>query len=327
MIETYIIILVIINSLIYFFHNKLKILGVPVDIPDKKRKFHVGTVFISGGIIFFVNIISIIFFTLLEDSLYFSYTEKINKIFFFSLIFFVFGFIDDKFDLNPWLKFISLTFFLIIILYFEDSLQIRELRFSFTNYVLNLGNYSIFITLLCYLLFINSFNMFDGINLQSSIFSSSFILYFLLIEFLVEFNFLILPALTLFIILNYKNKSFLGDGGCYLLSFIFGSFAIFAYNIRLIPFCDYIFILMMLPGFDMLRLFFIRTLKKKSPFKPDRNHIHHLILKNLNYNKTIFIISGLIIFNLTLLALKIDTKLILIIFLTLYFYLIIRFRN
>ena len=220
-----------------------------------------------------------------------------------------------------------MSIFLLFILLIEESLIIRELRFSFLNHTLNLGSYSIFITLLCYLLFINSFNMFDGINLQSSIFSGSFILYFFYIKFAIEINILILPSLFLFILLNYKNESFLGDGGCYLISFILGSFSILAYNLKLIPYCDHIFILMILPGIDMLRLFFTRALNKNSPFRSDRNHIHHLILKFTNYKYTILILGGFIILNITMLFFKVDTRLILFLFLFLYSYLIFRFRN
>ena len=33
-----------------------------------------------------------------------------------------------------------------------------------------------------------------------------------------------------------------------------------------------------IPIFDMLRVIFIRLKNKKSPFYPDRNHLHHLLI-------------------------------------------------
>jgi len=36
--------------------------------------------------------------------------------------------------------------------------------------------------------------------------------------------------------------------------------------------------ILMLPLFDTLRVFVMRMIRGQSPFKPDRNHIHHLIL-------------------------------------------------
>ena len=37
--------------------------------------------------------------------------------------------------------------------------------------------------------------------------------------------------------------------------------------------------LFILPAFDTLRVFTLRLLNGKSPFLPDNNHIHHLLLK------------------------------------------------
>ena len=41
--------------------------------------------------------------------------------------------------------------------------------------------------------------------------------------------------------------------------------------------------LFLLPIYDTLRVFFIRFFEGKSPLSPDRNHIHHVMLK-LGYN-------------------------------------------
>ena len=169
--------------------------------------------------------------------------------------------------------------------------------------------------------------MFDGINLQSVIFSLSIIFFFISIKFLLFLNTLFLIPFLLFFYLNYKNKSFLGDGGCYLLSFLFGSYFVISYNNSIINYCDIIFILMILPGFDMLRLFLQRIFNKTSPFNPDRNHLHHILLKKLNYNKTIIVITSIITLNIMLLYLNVDSRLILVIFLFYYFFLFFKFRD
>ena len=54
-------------------------------------------------------------------------------------------------------------------------------------------------------------------------------------------------------------------------------------------FAEEIFLLLLIPGIDMLRLFFIRILKKQNPFKGDKNHLHHKILKKFGKSKTILI--------------------------------------
>ena len=40
---------------------------------------------------------------------------------------------------------------------------------------------------------------------------------------------------------------------------------------------DEIFIILLIPSIDMLRLFLVRLIKKKSPFKGDLNHLHHIV--------------------------------------------------
>ena len=54
---------------------------------------------------------------------------------------------------------------------------------------------------------------------------------------------------------------------------------------------DEIFVLMMLPGLDMTRLFVQRLLNKKNPFIGDRNHFHHLLHDNYGYSHSIKILS------------------------------------
>jgi UDP-N-acetylmuramyl pentapeptide phosphotransferase/UDP-N-acetylglucosamine-1-phosphate transferase len=38
------------------------------------------------------------------------------------------------------------------------------------------------------------------------------------------------------------------------------------------------FAILVVPLFDTLRVFAIRMLRRRSPFSPDRNHIHHLLM-------------------------------------------------
>ena len=52
---------------------------------------------------------------------------------------------------------------------------------------------------------------------------------------------------------------------------------------------DEIFLLMMLPGIDMIRLTFERLVNKKNPLLGDRSHIHHLVVKKYNQRIAPFI--------------------------------------
>ena len=94
--------------------------------------------------------------------------------------------------------------------------------------------------------------------------------------------------LFFYIILNFKSKIFFGSNGIFVLSYIAGYILIKSYNLSRLS-VEEILVLLLYPGLDMFRLFIERILKKKHPFYPDRNHIHHLIYNRFkNHNLTIF---------------------------------------
>ena len=53
---------------------------------------------------------------------------------------------------------------------------------------------------------------------------------------------------------------------------------------------------MLVPGIDLIRLFFKRIFLKRNPLSSDRFHLHHLLLSKYSYKKTIIILIALIIF-------------------------------
>ena len=91
---------------------------------------------------------------------------------------------------------------------------------------INIENISYLFSVLCFLLFINAFNMFDGINLQSAIYSVFLFLIFLLKGIFIEISLVLLIVLFFFAYLNFKNKCFMGDNGTLLISFILSYFFI-----------------------------------------------------------------------------------------------------
>ena len=53
-------------------------------------------------------------------------------------------------------------------MFFDKDLIIKNINFSFSDFIFHFNNFSIFFTILCFLLFINSFNMLETINGQGS---------------------------------------------------------------------------------------------------------------------------------------------------------------
>jgi UDP-N-acetylmuramyl pentapeptide phosphotransferase/UDP-N-acetylglucosamine-1-phosphate transferase len=127
-----------------------------------------------------------------------------------------------------------------------------------------------------------------------------------------------LLSITTFLILNAQGKIFLGDNGSLTIPYIISYFLVKSYNNNIIEFSDDIFIVMMIPGFELFRLFFTRTINKKNPFTADRKHIHHILLKKNGYKKTITTLVVLIMIPFLLQITNLNNLTIIIISLTLY---------
>lgn len=98
-----------------------------------------------------------------------------------------------------------------------------------------------------------------------------------------------------FLHFNLNKRCFLGDGGNYFLSMLVGSITIKLNNIELgLLVAEEIFLLFLIPGIDMLRLFILRIKKNKNPFYGDRHHFHHYLNKKYSLKKSLLIYLSLI---------------------------------
>ena len=286
-----------------FIANKINLF----DHPDNNRKIHLKKTAITGGVFIFINLIILfmilkIDFFQLSDVFFQSKRELVS----FSLLIsssFIIGLYDDKYNLNPLSKLILYAFFILICLLIDENLIIKELIFYNFDHPIQLHNLAIPFTLLAVLLFINALNMFDGIDLQVSVYIFFLFIYFIF-KFDNQFLILLLPVLIFVIYSNYKKKLFIGDSGSNILAVLISFLIIKEYNRSFAKlYCEEIFLLMLIPGIDMFRLFIIRIIKGKNPFQSDNQHLHHLYLNIFPQNYTIFIIQlhiflPILIFNL-----------------------------
>ena len=139
--------------------------------------------------------------------------------------------------------------------------------------------------------------------------------------------YIIMIIICIFILfLNLQNKVFLGDSGIYTLGSILSLLLIYEYNFfETLRFCDEIFLLLILPGFDLLRLTCTRIISGKNAFYGDRNHLHHMLLKKFNLLKTNIVLALLVIFPIFLFSIfNLNFYIILFLFIIIYSYLIIR---
>ena len=177
-----------------------------------------------------------------------------------------------------------MKFFLFILItsfsaHLDHNLLLETIVIKSWNINVNLLKLSFFLTVLCFLLFINAANMYDGINLQSGPYFFGVYSYLLYKFGINSFFIMILIFLIIFVLLNAKGKIFFGNSGIYLISFMTSYIMIKQYNNLQVISIEEIFLIMCIPGYDMLRLFLSRCYQKRSPFSSDRNHIHHVILK------------------------------------------------
>jgi|TARA_B100001093_G_scaffold518081_1_gene601732 UDP-GlcNAc:undecaprenyl-phosphate GlcNAc-1-phosphate transferase len=291
----------VVNLSLLLFNKKIAELINLFDYPDKIRKFHKSNVPLTGGIMMIINTCLILSITLFNDQLNLDGiifgSDKDLKIFLIStIIFFFIGFLDDKYTISATKRLLLILILLIPIIYFSDDLMIYHINFSFNENTYVLSKYvSIFWTILCFLLFINAVNMFDGINYQVALYFIYLSLFFLFNSYFNIFFLSILISLLFFLYLNHKNNSFLGDSGTYVLAFIFGYFFVKLYNQSIDIKVDHIVLFMLIPGIDLMRLFIKRLSQNKNPFSSDRNHIHHILFMKFGLIKTNLIIQSLII--------------------------------
>jgi UDP-GlcNAc:undecaprenyl-phosphate/decaprenyl-phosphate GlcNAc-1-phosphate transferase len=295
------------------------------DIPNESRKLHSSPVPILGGLILYLNLLLIFLFNFFNKNI-------LEKNTFFILItvssfIFLLGFIDDKFRLSANRKLFILSLILLIFCLIDENILIKEIQFSFFKKPIFLNKLSLFFTIFCFLLFINSFNMFDGINLQCGLYSLFIFIYLIFNGTEIILISLFIIPLLFFLYLNHKNNCFLGDSGSHFLGFFLGYLIVKDYNLNRTYFADEIFLIMAVPGYDLLRLAIIRLLKKKHPFSPDNQHIHHLILKKNNIFFTNFIIQTLIILPVIFMVLFHSMLFAIIISLVAYSYTIYKFTK
>jgi UDP-N-acetylmuramyl pentapeptide phosphotransferase/UDP-N-acetylglucosamine-1-phosphate transferase len=148
-------------------------------------------------------------------------------------------------------------------------------------------------TLFTIIVITNSFNLIDGVDglagslglMTTLVFGTYFYMAGELTFSVMAFS--LAGSIISFLIYNFSPaKIFMGDTGSLLLGLINSILVIKFINVAgdptaaiSIPSAPAIgFAILMIPLFDTLRVFGLRILDRRSPFSPDRNHVHHFLL-------------------------------------------------
>jgi UDP-GlcNAc:undecaprenyl-phosphate/decaprenyl-phosphate GlcNAc-1-phosphate transferase len=264
------------------------------DIPDA-RKIHQVAITPLGGIGIFAGFVFGCLLTInFKDAPEFQYFIAAVLVIFFL------GLKDDILVLSPIKKFIGQVLAAFLIIYY-GRIQIRSMHGFFGIHEIP-EMFSLLISYFSVIVIINSFNLIDGVDglagtlgLMSS---ALFGIYFLSTHnepyYVLAFS--LCGSLIAFLIFNFQPaKIFMGDTGSLLIGVI-NAILVMEFidpgngpsSVNPIQSSPAIgFTILMIPLLDTLRVFAIRIFKRRSPFSPDRNHIHHLLLDRGLSHRTI----------------------------------------
>ena len=272
------IIVLVIASKSYSIGKKFNFLDYPA-----KGKIHTSPIPFVGGVIIYILLIicfSLNFFINIDLNLY---------SFFYMTVFFVLGFIDDKFDLNSYYKILLVIVISLLMIFVDESFLIYKISFEITNNEFYFGPLKIPVTILCILLLYIAINMSDGINCLLISFASITLILINTLIFRHSLEFIditLLSSLITLLYFNYKNKVFLGNAGANLIAAYFIYSLINGNYYRSVD----VFLVIspfLILGIDMVRLIFLRLLKRTNPFNRDLNHFHHILYRKFNIKITI----------------------------------------
>jgi len=257
------------------------------DVPDE-RKHHKESVPTLGGMAIFAGVLFAVTFWTDQVQI-----VELQYIITSLLILFFIGIKDDLVNLRASKKLVGQILAAVILVHmagvklttFYGMFGIRDLPVWF-SYV-----FSVFTCVVI----TNAFNLIDGIDgLAGSLGIVGAFTFGLWYHFLGMTQYTILCSALIGSLLGFLwfNKTpariFMGDTGSMLIGFIMALLAIkFIESVRVLP-RDHAYkilsvpvftcTILIIPLFDTLRVFILRMAKGKSPFHPDRNHIHHILI-------------------------------------------------
>ncbi len=209
---------------------------------------------------------------------------------------FVIGATDDRFELSVRARLIVATLVLAAAVSTVPDLDLTFLRFGRASTVVVLGDGSIWFTLLCLVGLLNAVNMADGKNgivIGLALMWSAFLIVHLPGN-SVPVMAAVAAALAVLFAFNLRGRLFLGDGGSYAVSALFGLLAIDAYNHAFAAIgADDVALLFAVPVFDTLRLLVSRAIERKSPFAGGRDHLHHYLHARIGWPRGLYVYLAL----------------------------------
>ncbi len=265
-----------------------------------------------GGLSIFLGISLSLLYLIINKDLNLGIGDT-TVLFLLSIGFFLIGFIDDLFNISPWPRLItqiSLSSIAWLHNIRIDSIDLSYLNLEIDVFVLP-KLLSFAFTIIWIVGLTNAINWIDGLDGLATGITLIGVLGLMIINFkLKQFDtlFILLPIAgsSLAFLKNnfYPAKILMGDGGSYLLGFLLAFVSIISttkYSIGSSEtFATAIYvplILFSIPIFDMFSVIISRVINGRSPFYPDKEHLHHrLMAKGISHRNTVLLIYSFAVF-------------------------------
>ncbi|MDM5119746.1 MULTISPECIES: UDP-N-acetylglucosamine--undecaprenyl-phosphate N-acetylglucosaminephosphotransferase [Aeromonas] len=281
---------------LFFFRQLAKKINL-VDRPNERKK-HVGLIPLVGGISIYISLMIALWCEqelLLNADIYVLCSSVLVMM----------GAIDDKYDVDYRVRLV-VQILISCAMIFAAGLSLKSLGNIFFSYEVDLGPLGYIVTIFAVLGAINAFNMVDGIDgllggLTMVTFGALSYIHYADGQLpLARFCLLMMIVVVPYICLNLgfpfggRKKVFMGDAGSMLIGFtviwvlLQGTQGPRAQMNPVTALW-----LIAIPLMDMTCIMVRRIRKGVSPFKPDREHLHHICLRaGLSSHQALVVICG-----------------------------------
>jgi UDP-GlcNAc:undecaprenyl-phosphate GlcNAc-1-phosphate transferase len=266
-----------------------------VDIPSDRKK-HIGEIPLTGGLAMFLAVALTLLLQGVLAGGYFAFFLAITLLV-------VTGMFDDLHDLSARVRFLIQAAAALLMVY-AGKVVIADLGNLLGAGSLYLNGWSVPFTIFCVIGVVNAVNMLDGVDGLAGGVVLVVLLAFGFAALLgghstqATLLFILASAVAGFALFNMRSPwrsravVFMGDSGSTMLGFAVAWFAIDLTQQPVKPFAPITAVwILALPILDTVSLMLRRILKGRSPFEPDRDHLHHIFLRaGFSVSQTVILI-------------------------------------
>jgi UDP-GlcNAc:undecaprenyl-phosphate GlcNAc-1-phosphate transferase len=275
--------------------KKIAVKAGAMDIPKDERRVHKKPMPLMGGLAIYISVI-------VTSLLFLPIDKTLISIIIGGSIICISGIIDDIKDLSPRAKLVFQIIAAIVLILGDVKIDAITNPFTKTSKLIELGIFSIPITIFWVVGITNTLNLIDGLDGLAAGVAMIASLSFLFVA--GKFNYI--PVMIMssiiagsclgFLPYNFNPaKIFMGDTGALFLGFMLASLSIEGVMKSVATIAVVVPIIILgVPIFDTTFAIFRRLLNGKSIAEADKGHLHHRLLKmGYSQKKTVLILYSI----------------------------------